>query len=82
MVRWKMIPFSVVSYIIRPDITESAYFWSAKKYESNEIHLRDRPFNLQGGMDFCFVQIFFFGQQELEKNKKNCRAMRDFFSRI
>ena len=40
----------------------------------NLFYLRDRPFNLQGGgMVFCFAQIFFFGQHELEYY---------FFSRI
>ena len=38
MVRGEMIPFSVVSYIMGPDMAESAYFWSVstKKYESND----------------------------------------------
>jgi hypothetical protein len=39
---------------------------AAAKWESD--WLRDRPFNLQGegggGMFFCFVQKFFFGQHE------------------
>ena len=29
-----------------------------------KIQLRDRPFNLQGGYVFCFVQKNFFGQHE------------------
>jgi hypothetical protein len=35
------------------------------------IALRDRPFNLQGGMVFCFVQNFFFGQIEWFPNIYN-----------
>ena len=27
-------------------------------------YIRDRPFNLKGGMVFCFVQNFFFGQHK------------------
>jgi hypothetical protein len=44
---------------------------------------RDRPFNLKGGvMVFCFVQNFFFGQQELEYLFFSSRKAQIFFPEI
>ena len=42
--------------------------------------IRDRPFNLKGGvMVFCFVQNFFFGQHKSSNIIFFCRAKREFF---
>ena len=52
----------------------------AKEDSHNRLRsLRERPFNLQGGgMVFCFVQNFFFGQREL-KYLFFLSAKREFF---
>ena len=50
-------------------------------YFTNELGLRDRPFNLKGGrgvMVFCFVQKNFFGQNKLEYYFLSPKA-RNFF---
>ena len=44
-----------------------------------EKQVRDRPFNLQGVMVFCFVQNFFFGQHKSQNIHFFCRAKRNFF---
>ena len=47
------------------------------------VSVRDRPFNLKGGvMVFCFVQEFFFGQHKSNNIYFFCYAKRDFFPRI
>ena len=46
----------------------------------NTSCIRDRPFNLKGGiMAFCFVQKFFVGQHELEYLFFLSRKARNFF---
>ena len=48
-----------------PELHENSFSFSSINPDFVEKRIRDRPFNLQGGiMVFCFVQNFFFGQHE------------------
>ena len=56
--------------------------------KNNTLHLhssvciRDRPFNLKGGvMVICFVQKMFFGQHKRQNIILFCRAKREIFFR-
>jgi hypothetical protein len=70
----------------RADVKAHLYLINFKfpaKHAGCHFSLRDRPFNLKGGvMVFCFVQIFFSDNTRVRIFYFFCRAKRDFFSRI
>jgi hypothetical protein len=55
--------------------------WRYQVLIQRTYEIRDRPFNLKGGggMVFCFVQKFYFGQHKSYNIYCFCRAKREIF---